>query len=654
MWFAIKRLSLGLSLIVLAGSFLLLSDWSQRRPRANRVPRLAVLQHSSQTILDEGVRGMIAGLAEHGFVDGQSISLTRYNAENDVATGNAIAKEITDGRYDLVLTSSTLSMQAVANANRAGKTTHVFGLVANPFVSGAGLKQENPLDHPKHLVGIGSFMPVADSFKLARRLFPGLSTVGVAWNSGEANSRAFTLKAREVCQQLGINLLEATVDNSSGVFEAASSLVARGAQALWIGGDVTVLVATDSVINAAKKGRIPVFTLTPPTAERGALFDLGANFFEVGRQTGALAARVLNGADTTTIPITDFVPQKLMINKLALAGLKDPWQLPDDVLESADAVIDENGKHEKAVAARPLAKKWKVSLIAFNNVVDVEETEQGVLAGLREAGLVEGRDYETKMLNAQGDMATVSSLIDSAVTDRADLLITLSTPTLQAALQKARNLPIVFTYVASPVAAGAGRSDAEHLPNVTGVYLTLEYEKVMAIFRECLPNARVVGSLFVPSEVNTVFHKDQLTAAASKAGLEVLTVPVSTSTDIADAALALTGQKLDALIQIPGNLIAASFATIAQAAQRARLPVFAFTGSQARSGAVVTLSRDYFDNGREGGLLAARVMRGENPAQIPFRPVSKTVLIVNLEAARAVGFTIPPALVKRADEVIGK
>jgi ABC-type uncharacterized transport system substrate-binding protein len=417
---------------------------------------------------------------------------------------------------------------------------------------------------------------------------------------------------------------------------------------------VTVLVAADSVVNAAKKGRIPVFTLTPPTAERGALFDLGANFFEVGRQTGALAARVLNGADTTTIPITDFVPQKLMINKLALAGLKDPWQLPDDVLASADAVIDETGKREKAVAARPLAKKWKVSLIAFNNVVDVEETEQGVLAGLREAGLVEGRDYETKSLNAQGDMATVSSLIDSAVSDRADLLITLSTPTLQAALQKVHQLPVIFTYVASPVAAGAGRSDTDHLPNITGVYLKLDYEPVLTLFRECLPNARVVGTLFVPSEVNTVFHKDQLTAAASKAGLEVITVPVSTSTDIADAALALTGKKLDGLIQIPGNLIAASFATIGQAAQRARLPVFAFNGAQARSGAVVTLSRDYFDNGREGGLLAARVMRGENAAQLPFRSVSKLKLIVNLEAARAVGFTIPPALIKRADEVIGK
>jgi ABC-type uncharacterized transport system substrate-binding protein len=654
MIFAIKRLALGLILIVLAASILLISDWNQRRPRAKRLTRIAVLQHSSQAILDEGVRGMIAALAEGGFVDGQTISLTRYNAENDVATGNAIAKEITDGRYDLVLTSSTLSMQAVANANKAGKTQHVFGLVANPFVSGVGLNQANPLEHPKHFVGIGSFMPVADGFKLARQLFPGLKTVGVAWNPAEANSRAFTLKAREICQQLGITLLEANVDNSSGVFEAASSLVARGAQALWIGGDVTVLVAADSVINAAKKGRIPVFTLTPPTADRGALFDLGANFYEIGRQTGALAARILNGADPATIPITDFVPQKIMINKLALAGLKDPWQLPDDVFTRADVIIDETGKHEKAANAQPLAKKWKVSLIAFNNVVDVEEVEQGVLAGLRDSGLVEARDYETRMLNAQGDMATVSSLIDSAVTDRSDLIITLSTPTLQAAVQRARNTPVVFSYVANPVLAGAGRSDNDHLPNITGVYLFLSYERMVEILRECLPRARRIGTLFIPSEVNTVFHKDKLTEAATRAGIEVVAVPVSTSAEVADAALSLASQKIDAVVQLPGNLVAASFGAIAQAAHRAKLPLFAFTSAQAKAGAMVVLARDYFDNGKEAGLVAARVMRGENPAKIPFRSVSKTRMIVNLEAAWAVGFAIPEALVKRADEVIGK
>jgi ABC-type uncharacterized transport system substrate-binding protein len=163
-----------------------------------------------------------------------------------------------------------------------------------------------------------------------------------------------------------------------------------------------------------------------------------------------------------------------------------------------------------------------------------------------------------------------------------------------------------------------------------------------------------MGTLFVPSEVNSVFHKDQLVEAARKVGIEVVAVAASTSAEVPDAALSLCSRQIDALCQIPGNLTASSFPSIAQAARRARLPIFAFQSSQARAGAAVVLARDYEDGGREAGLMAARVMRGESPAKIPFQLVSRTKLIVNLEAARSTSLKLPPALIKRADEVIGQ
>ena len=92
----------------------------------------------------------------------------------------------------------------------------------------------------------------------------------------------------------------------------------------------------------------------------------------------------------------------------------------------------------------------------FNNVLDVEEAEEGVLAGLREAGLVEGRDYVTTIRNAQGDMATVSSLIDAALVEGTDLLITFSTPTLQAALARARAVPDRLQLSREPDCGGRG------------------------------------------------------------------------------------------------------------------------------------------------------------------------------------------------------
>jgi ABC-type uncharacterized transport system substrate-binding protein len=426
-------------------------------------------------------------------------------------------------------------------------------------------------------------------------------------------------------------------------------------------GDNTILSALNSVLSAAKKARIPVFGISPGDPQRGSILDLGANFHEVGKLTGKLAVDIIRGADPAQIPVRDFAPRRLVVNRLAVNGLKDAWRIPDDIAASADILVNETGVHTKAAPRAaadnkqgPLAKKWKVRIIEYNNVQDVEEAEAGVLSGLRESGLKEGRDYVVDVRNAQGDMATVNSLVDAAITEGADLLITLSTPALQAALKRAAGKPIVFTYLANAVAAGAGRSDDDHLPNVTGVYNTAAYAEMLELIRLARPDARVLGTLFVPAEVNMVYHRDQMNEAARKLGLKVVALAANTSADVADAALALTSQRIDVICQLPGNLTAAAFPSIVAAANKAKLPIFAFQTIQARQGAAVVLARDYDEAGREAGLLAARVMRGENPGKIPFIPYSKTKLLVNTKAARHIGLTIPPALIKKAEEVLGQ
>src|SRR5207244_6413733 len=227
----------------------------------------------------------------------------------------------------------------VANANKAGKAVHIFGLVSDPYAAGVGISRENHLEHPRHMAGYGTMQPVAGSFRLARQFAPELKTVGVVWNTVEANSEAQLKVARKICQEWGLTLLEATVDNSSGVLDAANALVSRGIEALWVCGDGTTLNAFDSLTAAAKKGGIPIFTVIPPHAERGALFDLGANYHEVGRLTGELAGEVLGGRDPAKIPIDDLLPEILMVNKLVLRDLKGSWRLPAEVRDRAEVLI---------------------------------------------------------------------------------------------------------------------------------------------------------------------------------------------------------------------------------------------------------------------------------------------------------------------------
>jgi ABC-type uncharacterized transport system substrate-binding protein len=312
-------------------------------------------------------------------------------------------------------------------------------------------------------------------------------------------------------------------------------------------------------------------------------------------------------------------------------------------------------EHRERAARKAVEKKrlWKIAFVQYNDVIDVKDAEAGVFAGLSESGLVQGRDFEVKVLNAQGDMATVSALIDAAISDGSDLLVTFSTPTLQAALRRAQNVPVVFNYVASGIKAGAGKSNTDHAPNVTGVSLLPANDEALALLRTHFPKFRKLGTLYCPAETNMVYAKTALDEAAKRAGFELVYVPAETATDVPDAAAALMSRDIDAVLQIPGNLTASAFGSIGAAARRAQVPVFAFQKSQATSGAMVVIARDYRESGRHAAFLAARIMRGENPKDIPLEDFAKTNLIVNLDAARALDIHLPAALVQSAKEVIG-
>jgi len=644
---ALRRLSLGIALLLAASAVLLLPDSGRRRgPGERRALRVALVQHASQPIMEEGVRGMLAGLAAGGWREGANLSVRRYNAEGDIATANTIASEVVQGGYDLLLTVTTPSLQTVANANRAGAHRHVFALVTDPVAAGVGISGPAPAQHPPWLVGYGTLQPVRAAFELARELLPSLRRVGVVWNAAEANSEAQMRIARQVCGELGIELVEANAENSAAVLEAAASVTAREVQAVWVPGDVTVLTAVDSVIAAARRAGVPVFTSIPGNVDRGALFDLGANYTEVGRVAGALAARVLAGEDPAAIGVENVMPERLLLNPAALEGLRDPWRIPPEVAVRAAA-------EAPTPAPAPLARLWNLHLIEYVHLFDVAEAENGIRVGLKEAGLVEGRDFRLSVRNAQADMPTLSALVDAAVSDGADMLLTLSTPTLQAAMQRGGSLPIVFTFVADGVAAGAGRSNTDHRANVTGVPSSAAIEEMLELIRGALPRARRLGTLFAPAESNSEYYRAQFERLAPGRGFELVSVPVNSTAEASDATLSLLAQGIDAVVQIPGNLTSSAFASIAQPAARAGLPVFGFLSSDFDNGAVVVIARDYFDGGREAAAMAARIMRGESPSAIPFEPLKTAKVMVNLDAARALKLELPAAIVQGAAKVVG-
>ena len=302
-------------------------------------------------------------------------------------------------------------------------------------------------------------------------------------------------------------------------------------------------------------------------------------------------------------------------------------------------------------SARPAGRPLRVDLLEYVQVLDVEEAEVGIREGFAEAGLAPGRGLELRIRNAQGDMPTLSTLVDAAISEGTDLLMTLSTPTLQAALRRAKDVPVVFTFVADAVAAGAGASAHDHLPNVTGVTTVSPYAELVSVARECLPSLRRAGTLFVPAETNSVFNRDRLQDLAESVGIELESVPVNAITEMSDAADALCSRGLDGILQVGSNLTSSGFASIGQAARRCRTPLFGVLSSDADNGAAVVVARDYREAGRMAAALATRLLRGERPAGIPWASLETTRLLVNLEAARELGLEIPASVLARARRV---
>jgi len=329
MWHILKDLSLGLGLIVAISAALLYAD----RPHGGQreLPTLAIMQFASSPLFDEVTNGIREGLADAGFREGETMAVEVFKAEGDIPTSNLIGKRVTDGSFDMVITASTVCLQSVASANRATKVPHVFCAVSDPTVTGVGITALDSLDKPEYLTGIGTMQPVEPLFRYAKRTRPGLRKVGVVWNPSEANSVACTERAREICKKLGITLLEASIEATTEVREAALGLVSRGAEAFWVGGDATVLNAYDSVASVAKQARLPIISNLGGHVRRGALMDLGGNYYEVGRKAGEIAGTILSGKATAAeIAVINYVPGDLNLNPGTARAVK--WSFPQDVL----------------------------------------------------------------------------------------------------------------------------------------------------------------------------------------------------------------------------------------------------------------------------------------------------------------------------------
>ncbi len=294
--------------------------------------RLAVFQFIDNQILDLVVQGGVDAIKKSGVLEEYDLTIDFKTAQGGYGNGQAIAKDIVAKKYDYIFTASTLALQIMANQNR--KIPHVFGAVTDPIKAGVG---KNFDDHFSNLTGLATAQPVEAAIKQMREFFPGAKSIGLIWNTAEANSEYCTLKARDAVKKYGFQLIEKTISSTGEVEEALRAIIAEKVDLFLTSGDVTVMTAVPSIAKRLLQKKIPYFTNSPDDVTQGSFFGVGADYYDVGVMAGRILVRVIRGEDPAKIPILNYVPMMIGVN---LGVAKDLGvAVPEALLKKAKKVV---------------------------------------------------------------------------------------------------------------------------------------------------------------------------------------------------------------------------------------------------------------------------------------------------------------------------
>lgn len=284
-----------------------------------------------------------------------------------------------------------------------------------------------------------------------------------------------------------------------------------------------------------------------------------------------------------------------------------------------------------------------------------EITARGFVQGLREGGFVEGRNLVVERRSAEGDTRRLAALARELVATRVDVIFAPAKPMADAAWYASRRIPTVIATVTDPVVVDYAVSLARPGKHITGV-TTANAEligKRMQLLTELVPGLKRLGTFIDPQLLDSCNEEMTLMdAAAARLGLTLVRIPVSErAPDLEDAVRRARAAGVQAVMTAPmtGNLDITD--KLAQQLARQRLP-FVHDVPQLAGDALAVYGPDFEDVFRRAGLVVARILKGEKPAEMAIEQPREFKLILNDKVARALGLALSPSLRLRADEVI--
>lgn len=278
----------------------------------------------------------------------------------------------------------------------------------------------------------------------------------------------------------------------------------------------------------------------------------------------------------------------------------------------------------------------------------------GLRQGLKENGYVEGRDFVLEIRAGKGRSVNALKASRELASSQVDLFVSAGTGATRAVKKRVGGLPIVFTQVGNPVGAGFVQNFTRPGGNMTGFSHLLPETtgKRLELLQKLIPSVRTVLIIFAPTNPTSSVAADVARRAAEKLNIHLIEHHIKTRDDVLVKVRELNRQTVDALLMLPDSLVVNAGKRIIEVAQRERLPVVFHEATWVRRGGLASYGTSFVDLGRRAARYVVKILNGANPADLPVQQPKRFEEVVNIKTAKALGLTIPPTVLFRADEVI--
>ena len=312
-----------------------------------------------------------------------------------------------------------------------------------------------------------------------------------------------------------------------------------------------------------------------------------------------------------------------------------------------------------AAVGWPLAARAQQAAMAVVGLLSGAQLDDRLIGairqGLKDAGYIEGRNIAIKYRSADGRFDRLPALAAELVADPVAAIVAVLSPAAATAAKAATaTIPIVFAIGADPVDLGLVSSLNHPGGNVTGVtfFINSLGAKRLELLRELIPNATVIGFVINPRNPTSESQTRDVQAAARTLGVELLILNASSERDIDAAFASVVQQRVNAVMVGADAFFLSRRDQLVGLAAHHALPAIYYLREFAVVGGLISYGTSITDGFRLAGRYAARVLKGEKPADLPIQQTVKFELAINLKTAKALGLAVPPTMQIAADEVI--